>query len=215
MSADGRLPSERRQVWLGRCAALLIRMLGRSWRVRLCGQPDVAPRIYALLHGHMLLPAFRLRRSRSVVMISRHRDGELIAQAVSRIGFTTVRGSSTRGAPVAVRDLLRGFGDRPWVVTPDGPKGPRGSVKEGLIRLAQESCRPIQPMAGAARPAHVFGSWDRFVLPWPFARVVVCFGAPMPVPLDLDDAGREALARELERRLVQCEEDARSALRDW
>jgi lysophospholipid acyltransferase (LPLAT)-like uncharacterized protein len=190
-------------------------MLGASWRIRVCGQFEVAPRIYALLHGNLLLPAFRLRRSRSVVMVSRHRDGELIAQAVERIGFTTVRGSSTQGASQAVRDLLRGFGDRPWVVTPDGPQGPRGSVKEGLIRLAQESLRPIQPMAGAARPAHVFGSWDRFVLPWPFARVVVCFGAPLPVPLGLDDAGRAALARELEQRLLQCEEDARSALRDW
>lgn len=204
-----------RAVWLGRVGSWTIRCLGATWRTRLVGRPEVAPRIYALMHGHLLLPAFRLRRSGAVVMVSRHRDGELIAQAVERIGFATVRGSSSRGGPAAVRDLMRSHGDRPWVVTPDGPKGPRGSVKQGLIRLAQETCRPIQPMAGAASRAKVFASWDRFVLPWPFARIVVCFGDPIAVPADLDGPGRQAKAQEVEQGLAACEEHARAALRDW
>ena len=69
---------------------------------------------------------------------------------------------------------MAGFGDVPWVVTPDGPKGPRGSVKPGLIRLAAESGRSVQPLAAACSRAVTFSSWDRFTLPWPFARVSSC-----------------------------------------
>src|SRR5688572_30938468 len=201
--------------WIGVLGAGLIRVLGCTWRTRVTGDFTVGPRIYALLHGELLLPAFRLRSSRAVVMISRHRDGERIAQAVRRLGYGTVRGSSTRGGGTAVRELVEAFGDRPWVVTPDGPKGPRGSVKEGLIRLAAESGRPIQPLVGAARPAKVFGSWDRFMLPWPFARVVVHFGEPMYVPRDTPADGRAALARAFEERLAAAEKTAEAELAGW
>lgn len=200
---------------LGWLSALLIRALGATWRVRVTGNVDIGPNIYALLHGNLLLPAFRLRRSGAVIMISRHRDGELIAQAIERLGYPTVRGSSTRGAASAVREMRREHQARPWVVTPDGPKGPRGSVKDGLIRLAQESGRPILPLVGAARPAKRFASWDRFTLPWPFARVVVHFGAPLAVPAAADEAGRTALARQLEQRLSEGEKEAETALANW
>ena len=142
-------------------------------------------------------------------------QAEHCPQAIERIGYPTVRGSSTRGAASAVREMVREHQDRPWVVTPDGPKGPRGAVKEGLIRLAQESGRPITTLVGAAKPATRFASWDRFTLPWPFARVVVHFGVPLPVPADLDDQGRQALARELERRLADNEKEAETALLNW
>lgn len=198
--------------WIG---AQFIRALALTWRVRVTGQVDIGPNIYALLHGNLLLPAFQLRRCHAVVLISRHRDGELIAQAVRRLGYPTVRGSSTRGAASAVLEMRRDYGAQPWVVTPDGPKGPRGSVKEGLIRLAQESGRAIHPLVGAAAPAKRFASWDRFTLPWPFARVVVHFGAPLAVPAGLDDAGRQALARQLEQRLLDSEKEAETALLSW
>ena len=209
------MKSARAARWAGRLGAWLIRLFGLTWRVRVTGQFEVAPRIYALLHGNLLLPSFRMRQTGAVVMISRHRDGEIIAQAVERLGFATVRGSSTRGGGFAARDLIEQWPQRPWVVTPDGPKGPRGSVKPGLIRLAEATGRSIQPMVGAARPAKVFGSWDRFTLPWPFARIVVFFGEPMVVPAGLDDAGRDRLARELERRLEDAEKSAQQALANW
>jgi lysophospholipid acyltransferase (LPLAT)-like uncharacterized protein len=205
----------RKAVVIGWLSAMFIRVLALTWRVRVAGQIDVGPNIYALLHGNLLLPAFQLRSCRGVVLISRHRDGELIAQAIKHLGYQTVRGSSTRGAASAVREMRREHETQPWVVTPDGPKGPRGSVKEGLIRLAQESGRAIHPLVGAAAPAKRFASWDRFTLPWPFARVVVYFGAPMPVPADLDDAGRAAMAHQLEQRLLDSEKEAETALRNW
>jgi hypothetical protein len=189
--------------------------LGITWRVRITGDFVVGPRIYALPHGSLLLPAFRLRTTGAVIMISRHRDGELIAQAIERVGFRTVRGSSTRGGGAASLDFLRNHRDRPWVVTPDGPKGPRGSVKEGLIRLAAESRRVIQPMVGAAAPAKRFASWDRFTLPLPFARVVVHFAAPLAVPPDITPANCQALARELEQRIAAAERVAEQQLAAW
>jgi len=201
--------------WLGFLGAGLTRVLGCTWRTRITGRFEIEPRIYALPHGSLLLPAFRLRSSRAAVMISRHRDGELIAQAISRLGFATVRGSSTRGGAAAVHEFVRAFPDRPWVVTPDGPKGPRGSVKPGLIRLAAATGRPIQPLVGAARPAKVFGSWDRFTLPLPFARVVVHFGEPLAVPPDVDEQRVVELTRELQERLAGAEKVAGDALANW
>lgn len=209
------MKSTRKARVLGCLGGEFVRALGCTWRVRVDGHHEIAPRIYALLHGNLLLPAFRLRRSRAAVMISRHADGELIASAVRRLGFVPVRGSSTRGAALAMHELLRDHGDRPWVVTPDGPKGPRGSVKPGLIRFAAAAGRPIQPLVGAARPAKVFGSWDGFTLPWPLARVVVHFGEPMPVPAEPDDQAVGELVVELERRLATAEKAAADALARW
>ena len=74
------------------------------------------------------------------------------------------------------------YGDRPWVVTPDGPKGPRGSVKDGLVRMAGAASRQIRPVAGAVSRAKVFASWDRFTLPLPFDLGLI--GGPNGAPLN-------------------------------
>lgn len=207
--------SDRRERWLGTLAGLLLRVLGWSWRMRVIGTIRTDRPIFALLHGTLLLPAWLVRKHGIAVMISRHRDGEVVSRAVEHIGFCTVRGSSTRGASAAAHELLAEFADRPWAVTPDGPKGPRGSVKPGLIRLAALAGRSLQPVVGAARPAKVFASWDRFTLPWPFARVVVHFAESLTVPADADEATCASLARELERRLADAEKIARETLANW
>lgn len=203
--------------WIGLCGSLAIRALGPTWRVRVSGEFDEprADRIYALFHGQMLLPAFMFRDVRAVVLVSRHGDGEMIAQALKRLGYGTVRGSSTRGGGSAARELMQRFGDVPWVVTPDGPKGPRGSVKAGLIRLAAESGRPIQPVTGACSRSVSFSSWDRFTLPWPFARVALHFGPLFTVPRDVVPDRREHLARELEARMAASDEEAARSLDRW
>lgn len=205
----------RRERWFGTLAAWSIRLLGCTWRVRVLGRMRTDRPVFALLHGQLLLPAFLARNQGIAVMISRHRDGEVISRAVERLGFVTARGSSTRGGSSAVHSLLVEFPERSWVVTPDGPKGPRGSVKVGLIRLAAAAGRSIQPVVGAARPAREFRSWDRFLLPWPFARVVVHFAESMAVPADPDAATCERLAKELEMRIAEAEKIARDELANW
>lgn len=207
--------TERRERWLGTLGGLLIRLLGCTWRFRVLGTIRTDRPIFALQHGTLLLPAYLTRKLGIAVMISRHRDGEIISRAVEHIGFVTVRGSSTRGASSAIHELLERFPDNPWAVTPDGPRGPRGSVKPGLIRLAAAGGRLLQPVVGAARPAKVFRSWDRFVLPLPFAKVVVNFAEPLQVPPEPDDATCELLARELEKRLAEAEKIAQDELANW
>lgn len=207
--------SGRRERWLGTLASWLIRALGLTWRIRVIGTIRVDRPIFALLHGTLLLPAYLVRKQGIAVMISQHKDGEIISRAVERLGFSTVRGSSSRGASAAAHELLAGYATRPWAVTPDGPRGPRGTVKVGLIRLAAAAGRSIQPVVGAARPARLFRSWDRFCLPWPFARVVVHFAESLPVPAEADAATCARLARELEQRLADAEKIAQDALASW
>ena len=207
----------RRPYWIGLSASWVIRAFGATWRVRNAGAFDRVhhDRIYALLHGQMLLPSFAFRRVRPVILISRHGDGEMIAQAIERLGYHTVRGSSTRGGGQAAQELIESWADRPWVITPDGPKGPRGSVKEGLIRLAADSGRAIQPICSAASSCKQFSSWDRFVLPLPFSRIAVHFGEPLVVPRDTPASARTAMAQDLESRLRAGEEEAVRELQNW
>lgn len=205
----------RRERWLGWLAAWTIRLLGATLRCRVVGERVRERPLFALPHGCLLLLAHHAKHQGMAVMISRHRDGEIISQAVERLGFLTVRGSSTRGGGTAAHELLAAHPDRPWAVTPDGPKGPRGSVKPGLIKLASSAGRSIQPVVAVARPAKRFRSWDRFQLPWPFARVLIHLAEPLAVPGEIDDATAAALARELERRIAAAEKMAEDELASW
>jgi lysophospholipid acyltransferase (LPLAT)-like uncharacterized protein len=103
--------------------------------------------------------------------------------------------------------------EHPWAITPDGPRGPRGSVQEGVILLASRSARPIVPLGFAASRGKRLSSWDRFLIPLPFSRIVCHHGEAMRIP---PHAGRDELARyarELERRLADANARALQRLR--
>lgn len=187
-----------------------LRLLGATWRYRVAGSPlpPMPDAIGAFLHGDMLMPAIQFRRLRVVVMISQHGDGEVIARVVQRLGFGAVRGSSTRGGARASLELLRKHHDRPWAITPDGPRGPRGTVHEGVIQIAAESGRPIVPLGYAASSGKQLSSWDRFMIPAPFARIACWQGEPMAVAAGLDREARARLALDLQRRLTEAHEQA-------
>ena len=147
------------------------------------------------------LIAWRVERSyRITVMLSWHRDAEIAARAVRRLGIRSVHGSSTRGWLGGLRGLLAAHarGDD-IVIVPDGPRGPRHEVKEGIVQLARATGLPVVTVGVVARPAHRAGSWDRMQVPWPFARVAVAMGTPLDVA-DMDNAGgRAAVQAALER----------------
>jgi lysophospholipid acyltransferase (LPLAT)-like uncharacterized protein len=200
----------RRARYLGTAAALLLRGLGRSWRVRI-STGTYAPRadaIYLFHHGELLMPTCIYRDTGCVVLISRHGDGELIAQTVERLGQHAVRGSSTRGASQATLELLRHWSHRPWIVTPDGPRGPRGKVEAGVVLLAARSGRPLVPLGFAATPAKRLGSWDRFRIPAPFARVHNVIGDDIVVPSDVSADGARTIAALAAARLWDCQRAA-------
>lgn len=155
-------------------------------------------------HQHQLLCANHLfaLRERGVklgLLVSPSVDGEFGAQLVRRLGGEVIRGSSSHTGARALRDFYQALvhdGVSP-VITPDGPRGPPWKFKPGALLLAQLSQRPIVPMAYCASRAWQVG-WDHFVIPKPFARVVVAIGEPVYVPKGLDAASLQALQERME-----------------
>lgn len=192
---------------------LLLRLLHALVRVEPVGRENLerARRekrsvLIALWHGRILLPILEHRQEGIIPMISLSRDGEMIARTVEKLGYGTVRGSSSRGgreALTAMAAQLRVPGTV-CAIMPDGPRGPRHTLKAGVVQLARESGALILPMSwGSAKPIR-FNSWDRFQLWRPFSRAVVLYGEPLECPSegDFDEQCRhvrEALM-ELERR---------------
>ncbi len=136
--------------------------------------------IFATWHDQLLLISPGYRGGAAKVLISRSKDGELIARVVSYFGIGAVRGSSNRGARAAFRELVQ-LSREPCTlgITPDGPTGPRHRLKEGVVQLARLSGRPIVPLAFACSSGHRFQSWDRFLLPYPWGKAVYSFGEPL------------------------------------
>jgi lysophospholipid acyltransferase (LPLAT)-like uncharacterized protein len=135
------------------------------------------------------------------VMASLSRDGELTARVATALGWTVVRGSTSRGGRAGLLALYRGMtrlGLSP-VVLPDGPRGPRREPKPGVVVLAQMAAAPIVPFACVPRRSVVLGSWDRMLLPLPLTSIRLALGEPLLVPRELSAAERErrlALLRE-------------------
>src|SRR5712692_3601819 len=122
-----------------------------------------APAIYAVWHGRILLLPYLYGWRRARVLASRSRDGELVTRFVARFGLEAVRGSSSRGGAEALRLLARGLAEgRDAVVVPDGPRGPRETVKAGIVALARLSGAPIVPVALGASAEWRLRSWDEF-----------------------------------------------------
>lgn len=181
--------------WMPAAAAggsRLVRALGATWRYTALDHPEfTAARqagqkvIYCLWHSGLLPLAYWHRDERIAVLVSTHRDGELIARIIESLGFDTARGSSTRGGDAGVRQLLRhARRGMDLAVTPDGPRGPAEEVKDGVVYVAARVGLPVVPLVAAADRAWVGRSWDRFRVPLPFARVAVAHGAPIRVSLD-------------------------------
>jgi len=196
-------------------AALLVRILGSTLRVRLRGEDEIVPLwregrpvIYVMWHGRILLVPWlnaRLRRSRGartpIVLASRSRDGELLARYVGCFGVSAVRGSSSRGGDVGLRQLARAVRSGTDVaIVPDGPRGPAEQLQPGVVTLAVLTGAPVVPVAVGAWPSRRLHSWDRFLVPWPFARCVLVLGTPVHVERTAD---RERAGKELERALAE------------
>ena len=163
--------------------------------------------IFAFWHNRfILMPYFyrhRQGRSRIAVIVSPSRDGRLVEDFIGRFGFRTVRGSSSRDGEKAMISLVRLL-RQDWnaAVTPDGPRGPRYRVQDGILTLAAISGLPIVPVSCSASLRLVFrGSWDHFRLPLPGSRIWMVFGDPLAVGRKLEEKDRDNLRDELRRRL--------------
>ncbi|MGH0037314.1 MAG: lysophospholipid acyltransferase family protein [Myxococcota bacterium] len=194
--------------WLGWLGAWLLRGLARTWRWQVRGEDPVGrtgrpAELGAVWHRDILLAAVFFRDRGYAVPVSRSRDGDFIASALVALGFAPPpRGSSSRGGSAALRTMTRSLRSGTSVAAlVDGPRGPAGVPKPGLLWLSQLSGTPITPVAFAARPVWRFGSWDRTRLPPPFARVACGFGDALTVPRGGGAEQIERSTRELTRAL--------------
>lgn len=164
-------------------AKVLITLLGRTWRIGTLKAPADLPGervLYSFWHGSQLPLLYTHRRKGLTVLVSRSRDGGMVAGLLEKMGYKTVRGSSSRGGAEAVSELCASLRAGSCAITPDGPRGPREVPKSGLFTVAERAGVPVKPMGAAAWPALRLSSWDRFIVPLPFSRVAVAEGVPLP-----------------------------------
>lgn len=199
------------RAWLSRIAAAYLRLVYATGRWTFLGADSVdrhcgsgRPFIACFWHGRMLLMPYAAWcwPCRFRMLISRHRDGRIIAETIQRLGADTTAGSSSRGGAEAFRALVAALERGESIgVTPDGPRGPRMRVQMGAIRLARRSGAPIVPVSFSARRRKVLSSWDRFILIFPLSRGVLAYGEPIWVPADASVEDLEAYRSLLERRM--------------
>jgi lysophospholipid acyltransferase (LPLAT)-like uncharacterized protein len=212
-----------------RLAALLafaiIEAVWRTSRLRFTG----LDRLHALVreqgavvpvfwHQHLLMGARFIADRRAGLktgfMISPSVDGQAPTMLAGLYGAHVVRGSGSYTGMRAVRGVHQAIvkeGISPGI-TPDGPRGPRFKFKPGAIFAAQISRKAVVPIAYAAKPAWILKTWDKFVIPPPFAKVSIAIGEPYFPPRKLDDEQMQAAQRELERRMLETYKQAAAAL---
>jgi lysophospholipid acyltransferase (LPLAT)-like uncharacterized protein len=197
---------------------VLIFLLGKSLRIEWLGEKNLNPIrenngrvLYASWHGRMLILSYSHRGQKIHVLISQHRDGELIARIIERLGFVSVRGSTTRGGTKALFEMAKkGASGYDIAITPDGPRGPKFKVQLGAIYIAQRSGMPIIPMSNSAQGRWTLPSWDGFLVPKPFSKSVIIIGEPIYVSLEATPQQLEEKRKELEESLAELTQRADS-----
>lgn len=220
-----RLEKPRVLRWHHHAAAFLayvaLRALSATWRCRVHDPHGTyrdlsAPIIFSLWHNRLALSMLiwqryarpKLNGAGLVCLISASHDGGMLACVMKYFGVDAARGSSSRRGAQALLELTS------WVkrghavaITPDGPRGPRYQIHDGIIALAQLTGLPVVPVSVFIRPKIQLRSWDRFQIPLPFARCDIHVGVPMTVMRDLTVAQRQELKEELQRRMVALTRD--------
>jgi lysophospholipid acyltransferase (LPLAT)-like uncharacterized protein len=182
-----------------------------SWTLRvsflngttLFGRWDAGERvIIAFWHNRLLMMPIAAAGRPICILNSQHRDGEIATRVASRWNVRSVRGSATRGAVAGFLSLVRAYREGfSLAVVPDGPRGPRYQAKVGVVQLARVTGAAIIPVSYATDRHKRLRSWDRLIIPLPFARVVFAVGEPLRVARDADDALIESQRQMLEERL--------------
>jgi lysophospholipid acyltransferase (LPLAT)-like uncharacterized protein len=203
--------------WLHAGTRLLTATLRCSWKDE-SGilREDGPPIIFSLWHNRLALSMLmyhgyvRKQRPRQglAAMISASKDGGLLAYALKKYDVQPVRGSSSRRGRQALLEstswIERGYH---VAITPDGPRGPRYRVQEGIIMLAQLTGSPIVPFSCAIQWKVCLRSWDRFQVPLPFSRCDIRIGPPVHVAREATANERETRRRELEERMRELTTD--------
>jgi lysophospholipid acyltransferase (LPLAT)-like uncharacterized protein len=179
-----------------------LRALASSWRMELSHEERWRP-IYEARRAHVfllwheaILPLLWQHRGQGIaIVVSEARDGQYLAHFATSLGYRALYGSSTRGGARALLGAVRELrGGRAVAFTPDGPRGPRRELKPGVIAAAQRGGATVVPLHAECRRAWRLHSWDRLMIPRPFARVRITYGIPFEVAAG-DDGFAEGVAR--------------------
>ncbi len=180
---------------VGISGKLLIDLLFNTMKIEREGFERVKPIIssgkviFAVWHSRMLLFAYLSKGLNGTAMVSRSTDGEIAARIIQRQGHEAVRGSTRKGGLQALSRLIKKVKEKnkPCLIVPDGPQGPRSKVQPGIIILAKKTGYPIVPISYSAKKRKVFASWDRFILPFPFTKCRAIYGDSVYVPQNADE----------------------------
>ncbi len=166
---------------------------------RKCFKQNPKPIIFAIWHSQLLLPIYYFCGYGFSAIISNSEDGEIITQAVKAVGVDVIRGSSSRNGARGLLGLVRKLKEgKHVVITPDGPRGPNETVQMGIIALAKMSGHAILPTAFDCSRKRRLNSWDHFIVPYPFGKIVYDTGDFIHVPEDADEQLMEEKRGELE-----------------
>ncbi len=209
-------PSEqtlRRAKRLGWLGYTLARTVGRTLRIYVEGWERIEAHrragtgaVMVSWHGRTFVPANYMRGMGILALISLSRDGEIQAEIFRRFGFRILRGSTSRGgvraAIEAAREVKQGA---ILAFTPDGPRGPNKKFQPGALFIAQRAGVPIYPAGVSAYPRILLPTWDRYLIPLPFARGAFLIGEPVWVPPDVEKDGYAEYCELLEMKINELE----------
>ena len=184
-------------------AALIIRILGLTLRYEDRADPGVTPgnlipgpTVFAFWHRSLLACAHRFKNLDIAILISPSFDGELIARTVELLGFRAIRGSSSRGGAAGLRNMQLAYAEgHRCAFTADGPRGPVFVAKPGAAQLAQSVSAWLGCFYALPDRAWQLRSWDRFLIPKPFSRVILTWPAHIPAAEVTPAAVQAALDR--------------------
>lgn len=193
------------------CGTLRIKILNPEMEREISEKPGRA--IYTLWHSQLLMFLYRFRdQNRYTLLISPSKDGDLLASVARGLGYQVVRASSFKKTVPGTRECLHLLKkEAKIVIIADGSRGPRHIAQAGSIQLSRLTGAPIYTLAGQARSRYEFPSWDRFILPLPFARVTLNYGVPYTIDADADKEEIERQQEALTRQLDQISEACQSA----
>ncbi len=212
---------QRRAKRLGTLIYLLARGLGRTLRLYVEGWEPIERHlqegtgaVMVTWHGRTLIPANYMKGKGFWALISLSRDGEVQANIFQRFGFRILRGSTSRGGVRAALEAARVVkAGGILAFTPDGPRGPSQKFQPGALLIAQKAGVPIYPAGISAYPRILLPTWDRYLIPLPFARAAFLIGEPVFVPPDADKDDFARLAEQLENAINMLEARAEQIAR--
>ena len=195
----------------------VIRTLARTWRYHVVNgelvrdlRASKTPIVFTLWHGQMLPLLWHHRDEGVSVLVSEHKDGEVIARILTWMGYQLIRGSTSRGAGRALLGLVRTLKEgKDVAITPDGPRGPKHKFAPGAAVAANRAGVPILPAVAHVDRYWELRTWDGFVIPKPFARITIVYGDPTHVKGDTPREAAESAAA-LEKLMDDAEKRAAS-----